>query len=158
MLDRNARIAAIVAAVVVAVAAFLVLGGSDDDTETTGSVATATATPAVVPTGATTAEPTETATETATEAPTPEAEPPILVNNGEVVGGVREIKVAKGETVEFAVASDKPDEVHVHGYDVKKDLEAGAPVKFSFKADIDGIFEIELEGARLLIATLRVEP
>jgi hypothetical protein len=153
MLDRNGRIAMIVAAVVVAVAAFLLLSGSDD-TETAGTTATATATPPVVPTGATTPEPTE----TATEEPTPEPEPPILVNSGEVVGGVREIRVSKGETVKFAVASDKPDEVHVHGYDVKKDLKAGAPVEFSFKADIEGIFEIELEGARLQIATLRVEP
>ena len=54
--------------------------------------------------------------------------------------------------------SDVSDEVHVHGYDLMKDVEAGQTVTFSFPADITGIFEIELEGAGKQIAELRVDP
>jgi hypothetical protein len=50
------------------------------------------------------------------------------------------------------------DHVHVHGYDLMKDVTPGKPVKFRFKANIDGQFEIELEDRALEIATLRVNP
>ena len=152
MLDRNGRIAVVLAAVIVAVAAFLILSPGDDETEPTS---TTTVTPAATTPAATETAP---ATETPTAAPTEEPGPAIEVRDGAVVGGVEEISVKQGDTVEFSVASDAPDHVHVHGYDIKKDLEAGSPARISFDADITGIFEIELEEARLHIANLRVEP
>jgi hypothetical protein len=56
------------------------------------------------------------------------------------------------------VRSSVADEVHVHGYDLMKDVEPGKTVTFSFPADITGIFEVELEGAGKQIAQLRVDP
>ena len=47
----------------------------------------------------------------------------------------------------FRVVSDKAEEVHVHGYDIKKDLQPNKTETVSFKATITGIFEIELEGS-----------
>ena len=41
----------------------------------------------------------------------------------------------------------------MHGYDIFKDVEAGGSVKFNFKADIEGVFEIELEGTHTQIAS-----
>ncbi len=58
----------------------------------------------------------------------------------------------------FRVRSDVAEEVHVHGYDIAKDVAAGGSVTFSFDADIDGKFEIELEHAGLQIASLTVAP
>ena len=39
-----------------------------------------------------------------------------------------------------------------------KDVKAGQTAKISFKATIDGIFEIEFEDAAKQIAELRVDP
>jgi hypothetical protein len=46
----------------------------------------------------------------------------------------------------------------VHGYDIFKDVAPGKPVKFSFKGDIDGQFEVELEDRHVQIISLRVVP
>ena len=68
------------------------------------------------------------------------------------------IRVKKGATVRFRVRSPKAEEVHVHGYDIKRELKASETANVSFKATIDGIFEIELEGSSTQIAELRVDP
>jgi heme/copper-type cytochrome/quinol oxidase subunit 2 len=82
----------------------------------------------------------------------------IVVRGGEPVGGVPELTYNAGDQIRFRVRSDITDEVHVHGYDISKDVEAGGTVAFSFPADIEGIFEVELEDRREEIAELRVEP
>jgi len=82
----------------------------------------------------------------------------IVVRNGEPVGGVQELEYSAGEQVGFTVHSDVADEIHVHGYDLMKNVAAGGSVSFSFPADIEGIFEVELEGRKEQIAELRVNP
>ena len=82
----------------------------------------------------------------------------IVVENGEPVGGVEELEYDAGEEVAFRVESDVADEIHVHGYDLMKDVEAGGSVDFSFPAEIEGIFEVELEGRKEQIAEIRVNP
>jgi hypothetical protein len=84
--------------------------------------------------------------------------PTIRVQNEEPVGGVLKLKVKKGDTVRFRVESDSKQEVHVHGYDIAKDVAPGKPVSFSFKATIDGVFEAELEGPAVQILKLTVQP
>ena len=42
----------------------------------------------------------------------------------------------------------------MHGYDIKKDVPAGGSVSFSFPADIEGVFEIELDGRGEQIAQI----
>jgi hypothetical protein len=61
-------------------------------------------------------------------------------------------------TFVITVKSDVADHVHVHGYDVLRDVAAGGTARFDFKADIPGVFEIELEEAGVEVARLRVEP
>ncbi len=58
----------------------------------------------------------------------------------------------------FRVRADVTDHVHVHGYDLMKDIEPGKTIEFSFPAEITGIFEIELEDAGEQIGQLRVDP
>lgn len=86
------------------------------------------------------------------------AAPTITVKNGEPVGGVQELEYSAGDQVRFKVDSDVADEIHVHGYDLMKDVPAGGSVSFSFPAEIEGIFEVELEGLKEQIAELRVNP
>jgi plastocyanin len=82
----------------------------------------------------------------------------IVVKNGEPVGGVQELEYSAGDQVRFTVDSDVTDEIHVHGYDLMKEVPAGGSVSFSFPAEIEGIFEVELEGLKEQIAELRVNP
>jgi hypothetical protein len=82
----------------------------------------------------------------------------IKVKDGKPVGGVEHISVQKNDRVRFTVSSDAGDHVHVHGYDLMKNLKAGGKVSFSFKAKLDGVFEIELEDRGEQIAELEVQP
>lgn len=88
-------------------------------------------------------------------------EPPdveIRVEGGRPVGGLRTISSRKGDTVRLEVRSDGSEEVHVHGYDLSRRVTPGSPARFAFTAELEGVFEIELEGAREQIARLKVEP
>jgi hypothetical protein len=82
---------------------------------------------------------------------------PIVVKGGKPVGGITRTSVPKGQTVDLVVQSDVADEVHVHGYDLHKDVEAGGEVQIFFKAEITGVFEAELENRKLQILELTVE-
>jgi hypothetical protein len=147
------------AALVIVVVLFVVLAGGDDGDDggsTTATQTTATqttpqrskqgATGATRPSGARPERPARSAAE------------PIAVRGGEPVGGVRRLEYDKGDRVRFLVRSDVADEVHVHGYDISKDLAAGGTVIFSFPAEIEGVFEVELEQRHQQIAELRVNP
>lgn len=84
--------------------------------------------------------------------------PTIVIKNGEPVGGVTDISVNEGERVRFKVDSDVSDEVHMHGYDIMKDVKAGGSVTFDFPATIEGVFEAELESRKEQILELTVNP
>lgn len=73
-------------------------------------------------------------------------------------GKVQDMEVTEGDTVHLRVKVTKDDEVHIHGYDIEKELPAGQTVPISFKATITGVFEIELHGADEQIGQLRVNP
>lgn len=86
------------------------------------------------------------------------AVPTIVVRGGEPVGGVAQLEYDAGEEVSFAVRSDVAEEVHVHGYDISERVPAGGTARISFPADIEGIFEVELEELGVPIAELQVNP
>ena len=46
----------------------------------------------------------------------------------------------------------------VHGYDIAAATTPGKPTKLGFVADIEGVFEVELENAEVEVARLMVEP
>jgi FtsP/CotA-like multicopper oxidase with cupredoxin domain len=146
-MSRAQRFTFLAIAAVIAVLAVILIGGGEDenDTATTTSETTPTPTPDEP-------DPDADATETPTATPTPEPLP--LLKGGKVT----KLRYTEGETVRFRVTSDVPEEVHVHGYDIAKDIAAGATVTVSFKADITGIFEIEYEHAGEQIGQLRVDP
>ena len=160
-MSRNQRIGLVVVALVVAVVAFAVARPGDDDDDG-GSERAAQTDPAQTETR-TGGEATETATE---EEPPPPPEPEISrirVRGGTVVGGVQRVEATKGDTVRIVVNSDTPDEIHLHGYDIYENSGPGQPARFVFRADVEGIFEIESHvaedaGKDPLLARLVVEP
>jgi hypothetical protein len=78
--------------------------------------------------------------------------------SGKPVGGIRALTYNEGEQVRFEVKSGVSDEVHVHGYDIMKDVEAGGTIGFDFPASLEGVFEAELEGRKEQIIELTVNP
>jgi hypothetical protein len=82
----------------------------------------------------------------------------IQVHGGKPVGGVQTIPAKKGGRVRFEITSDVGDEIHVHGYNLHKEVVGGGTVSFDFPASIDGIFVVELEHRSEQIASLEVQP
>jgi hypothetical protein len=139
------RLALLAGTVLVIVGAFVLLSGGSDDGDK-GAVTT----PAT--------EPPTTTTTTVPPAPEP-AVAKIDVRGGKPVGGVKTITLRKGDRAAIVVSSpDSTAEVHLHGYDIKRDLKAGGSVRFSFTADAEGIFEMELEESATQIAKVEVRP
>ena len=85
----------------------------------------------------------------------------ITVNNGNPVGGVETLTYNKGDQVQLEVRLNTPEEeVHVHGYEREAPAEH-SPVRLSFPANLDGVFEIELhklDHTEAPIAELHVNP
>lgn len=141
MQSTTARVGLLAAIVAAAVVLFIVLN-NDDSSDTNGVTTTSTQ-------------------EAGGGAPGPAAPTVITVKDGAPVGGVKEVEVDKGARVNLEVRLDQPEEeVHVHGYEIEKSAQT-SPVRFSFPANLDGIFEIEVHeegGGDLEIAELRVNP
>jgi hypothetical protein len=146
---------------------FVVLRGNDDNGGSSSSSAPQT-TAASTGADSTASDPASGSTSTATPtsstgststATTPEpAVQTVRVVNGQPAGGIKTISYTKGDQIRLKVQSDTADEIHVHGYDLKKDVTAGGSVEFDFKATIEGRFEVELENAGTQIAMLEVDP
>jgi hypothetical protein len=97
------------------------------------------------------------------EEPEPEPEPElptlrVTVLEGRPEGGIQRLAVARGDRLRIVVRADVSDHVHVHGYDLMRNVGPGRPAQLAFRATIPGRFEIELEDRHLLIAELEVTP
>lgn len=75
---------------------------------------------------------------------------------GAVTGVSGRVEVPLGSDVVLRVTSDVADELHLHGYDQKADLQVGVPGELRFRADIPGIFELELEQVGKKLTRLQV--
>jgi peptidoglycan hydrolase-like protein with peptidoglycan-binding domain len=121
-------------------------GGSSSSSGTTEATTSATTT--------TTAATTTTATTTVAAGPVTIT---VVVKGGKPVGGIQRATAKKGQKVAIVVHSDVADEVHVHGYDLHKDVTAGGTVRIVFPATITGVFEAELESRKLQIVEFTVK-
>ena len=140
----------VVLAAACVLAAVALAGCGSDDSESASSTDTTTTT-------------VTTTTETTTsETTTTEAETPTIVRinvvDGQPQGGIVRQTVNKDDQVVLVVTSDVADEIHLHGYDIARDVEAGGTVRLPFKATIPGRFEAELESRSVQIADITVEP
>jgi hypothetical protein len=158
-MSRNQRIGLLLAALAVAVVAVVVAvasGGGDDGADQAAQT-DQTKTQDRADTGTeTTEQPHETV-------PPEPAVTRIRIEGGRVAGGAADIQATKGDTVRIVVSSDAPDEFHLHGYDIYERAQPGQPARFVFKANIEGIFELESHvaedaGRDPLVGKLTVEP
>ena len=130
MQSNGSRAIVAIAAVVVIVVAFILISGGDDSGDSGDSTAS-------------------------TAAATPQT---ITIKDGKPVGGVKELTYNKGDEMDIVVSSDTASEVHLHGYDVMQDVEAGGKTEFKVPADLEGEFEMELEETATQIAQITVNP
>jgi hypothetical protein len=104
----------------------------------------------------------ETTTTAETETTTTEVAKPTVVSIVIVKGvpkdGIVRESVDKGDRVVLVVKSDVADEIHVHGYDIMRDVTAGGTARLPFTATLPGVFEVELEDHGVQIAELTVNP
>jgi hypothetical protein len=142
------RLLIVAATVVVAAVLFVLLRPDDDD-----SAATPTTTQP-----ATTTEREPTVPPPRPPAPPPPAQVRITVRDGRPVGGVRRVTVGRGRRVVLIVTADVTDHVHLHGYDVMRDVAPGRPARLAFRATIVGTVEVELEDRHIPLATVTAQP
>jgi len=76
--------------------------------------------------------------------------------NGEISGVEGRPRAAIDDNIEITLHSDVADMVHVHGYDLFLELEAGETDTITFVADIPGIFEVEFEDSGALLFEIQV--
>jgi FtsP/CotA-like multicopper oxidase with cupredoxin domain len=70
-----------------------------------------------------------------------------------------EIEVGEGDRVTLRMTtSGAPTEVHLHGYDLEKEVAPGEPATLSFEADLTGRFEIEDHETGEVLGVLLVQP
>jgi cobalamin biosynthesis protein CbiD len=139
-----------VPALLAAVAMVVALGGcaaGDDDSGEPGDAGPTTS-------------PAATAGSEASSSPVTETEQvvevSVAVTDGKVEPKPRRIEVAKDSQVRLIVTSDVDDAVHVHGYEIEAELEAGRPTTVEFVADQSGIFEVETHESELELLQLEV--
>ncbi len=94
-------------------------------------------------------------------APAPKPAPRVervRMRDGAPAGEVRDLVYEDGETVRLRFSSNVADEVHIHGVDRYVDVPAGGTATARFRADGQGIFEIESHTTGTLVARLEVRP
>ncbi len=91
--------------------------------------------------------------------PNPAKEPvtvSVSITDGKVTPKPSRVKIPLGSTVELQVTSDVDDEVHVHGFDVEKPLDAGVTTTVELQATEAGLYEVETHETELELLQLEV--
>lgn len=143
------RLVTVGIAIAVAAGLYLVLRPDDTDEPTASPPTTTQAT-------------TTTTARTPAPPPPPPGPPPparveLTIRGGLPLGGPRRVTVARGRRVILLVTSDVADHVHLHGYDVMRDVAPGQPARIAFRATLPGTVEAELEDRRVLIARITTQ-
>ena len=69
-----------------------------------------------------------------------------------------EITISEGDHVNLQITSDHPIELHLHGYDLEKEVAPGEPAELAFDATITGRFAIEDHNTETELGVLLVQP
>ena len=143
------RIATLIAALALGAIGLAGCGGDDNaaDAVTTTERTTTTTTT------------TDTAGETTPTTPAPQPKViTIRVVGGQPQGGIQRPTIDQGDKVVLVVRTDSGEAVHLHGYNIEKEIVPGQPLRLPFTANIAGRFELELHPTDTLLAVLEVQP
>jgi heme/copper-type cytochrome/quinol oxidase subunit 2 len=145
-MSNRTRIGVLVAFVAVAALAFFALKGGDSDSDSAAGEGATSHLKATTPA-------------------THVVRGIVVVSKDGAVGGVKTIEARSGDRIVISVTStDVSGEVHLHGFDIHRDLAPGKAVEFSVPASAtsvakgQGVFEMEMEATATHIAKVHVSP
>jgi hypothetical protein len=147
MSSTNRNVVLALAALAAAITGFILLNPGSDDSSSSSTTTAVTTT--------TTGAGGKTTTTTVTSVPDATV---IHLVGGKPTGGKQKIVVNKGDVVRLNVTSDDQEQIHVHGFDIEKEVSPGSPAQFKFTADIEGRFEVESHTTDTQIAEITVNP
>ena len=82
----------------------------------------------------------------------------LVVQDGRRVSGPELIQAMQAQPIRLRVTSNRADELHLHGYDLRLKLQPGVAAGLSFNATLSGRFEYELHHAHAALGVLEVQP
>lgn len=80
------------------------------------------------------------------------------VQNGKIVSGSAVLPAHEGDEITLKIISDRSDEVHLHGYDLRAHIVPGETATIAFTASLTGRFGLEMHKAHIELSTLEVYP
>lgn len=80
----------------------------------------------------------------------------VAINEGRM--SPPQVAVYEGDQVKLQITSDRPIELHLHGYDLTEEVEPGETADLSFEATDTGRFAIEDHNTDAQIGVLLVQP
>ncbi len=66
------------------------------------------------------------------------------------------IKLAKGELLRLNITSDRDDSLHIHGFEIERELFAGRPALIELRGGPPGLYEVETHNPPLRLLQLEV--
>lgn len=85
-----------------------------------------------------------------------------IAENGAPIGGVLTHRVQRGDAIVWTIRTQRAGELHLHGYDLDWELQAGEEMNVSFEGESAGRFPVEFhpEGTDrgVVVAYLEVHP
>ena len=66
----------------------------------------------------------------------------LAISNGHVPENMRLIRVKQNDTVKLQWSTDKAVHIHLHGYDIERDLKPGTATEMAFTARATGRFTV----------------
>lgn len=70
----------------------------------------------------------------------------LSIKDGKVDGGLRTVRVSRGDAVVLRWTVDRPTVLHLHGYDIEIEVRPDAPREMAFEARSTGRFPVEMHG------------
>lgn len=80
----------------------------------------------------------------------------VTVTGSRVTPSPRTVDLGVGETMTLTVTSDHADQLHVHGFDIEKELPAGTPVSVELTGESPGVYEVETHHPELRLLKIAV--
>ena len=80
----------------------------------------------------------------------------VTVTGSRVTPAPRTVDLGVGETMTLTVTSDHADQLHVHGFDIEKELPAGTPVSVELTGESPGVYEVETHHPELRLLKIAV--
>jgi hypothetical protein len=133
-MSRGQRIGLLVGAVVIAVAAFVIAKPGGDSKDKTSTQAQKPGKPAGPQTFR------------------------IALKDHKIASGPKTIKLTKGDRALLVVSSDGKDTVHLHGWNIEREVTPAKPGRFAFTAKNEGAYELESHTTEQKLATVQVQP